>query len=199
MERILQCRFMRTLLRGQKRDYDPNYLLASYQEFKTLLLSISDDNQNYREKFRTIKSLFELLELNLNSSRFQNERGENIMTFAQMASRQVSVELELLEKQLMYPELFSLNEKTPQLSPLHWNHSAYTKTALMSLIVALDGCNACSDSCGNQASFISIVNTCESAFNIKLPNPYKMRDELLSQGDHRTKFIRQLLKALGSN
>ena len=49
---------MRTLLRGQKRDYDPNYLLASYQEFKTLLLSISDDNQNYREKFRTIKSLY---------------------------------------------------------------------------------------------------------------------------------------------
>lgn len=69
----------------------------------------------------------------------------------------------------------------------------------MSLIVALDSTKACVDTRGNQAPFIAIVNTFEIAFNIKMSNPYKMRDELLNQGDNRVKFIRQLLRALGSN
>ena len=201
MENILKCRFMRILMRGQKHDYDPNYLLSSYQEFKFLLLSISDEEQNYREKFRTMQSLRRTLEMQLQNIKFQNEHGENIKWFATQALNLISVELDLLDKQLQYPVLFtpSVRSAKDQQSPRHWNSSDYTKTALMSLIVAIDNTNACVDASGNQSPFIAIVNTFEVAFNIKFTNPYKMRDELLSQGDNRTKFIKQLLRALGSN
>ena len=108
------------------------------------------------------------------------------------------MELDLLEKQIQYPLLFPKETERRPRSTIYWNHKQFPKTALMSIIVAIDAVAASTDANGNQSSFISIVHTFEAAFNIMLPNPYKMRDELLSQGDNRTKFLKQMLRALGA-
>lgn len=69
MNEILECRFMRMLLRGKKYDYDPNYLLAAYTNFRAILLDVSDGDLNYKHKFRAHycpvkagKSVFEIVE-----------------------------------------------------------------------------------------------------------------------------------------
>lgn len=61
MNEILECRFMRILLRGKKHDYDPNYLLAAYTDFRSVLLGVSDGDMHYKDKFRTLKSTYEIL------------------------------------------------------------------------------------------------------------------------------------------
>ena len=48
MNEILECRFMRILLRGKKHDYDPNYLLAAYTDFRSVLLGVSDGDNTTR-------------------------------------------------------------------------------------------------------------------------------------------------------
>ena len=169
MERILQCRFMRTLLRGQKHDYDPNYLLSSYQEFKSLLLSISDDEQNYREKFRTMLSLRKTLESQMQSGKFQNERGENIKWFATQALNQISVELDLLDKQLQYPVLFtpSVRSSKPQPSTLYWNTDKFTKRDLIELVAAMAEIGVILDDKREPLSFTKLIEHISTFFNLQ--------------------------------
>ena len=199
METLLKCRFMRIVLHGAQYDYDPNKLLETFQEFQQHLTQITDSDLHYRDKYRSLKSIIEVVEFRTSKPDFIIERGTNLQEFASMALRAMQVELDLLEKQIQYPSLFPKITEPKRRNALHWNHKEYSKTALMSLIVALDYVGACLDSKGDQAPFVAIVQTFEDALNIKLPNHYKTRDELLSQGDKRTKFLRQLLRALGSD
>ncbi len=198
MERIFNSRFIRIVFRGQKRDYDPNYLLTAYTDFKTQLLSVSDDEHNYRGKFRTIKSLRELLELHIQSERFQNERGENIQAFASLALRQVAVELDLLEKQLQYPDLFTLTANSPQPSPLHWNTNKFSKRDLIELASALYASQAVVDNDGRPISFIQLAQGLASTMNIQFPNNtiYNEREYIRSVKRNTTAFISQLASAL---
>lgn len=197
METLLKCRFMRTLLRGQKHDYDPNYLLSSYQDFKSLLLSVSDGEHNYRNKFRTIKSLRELLELHIQSERFRNERGTNIQTFASLALRQVSVELDLLEKQLQYPDLFTLTDKssTRSSSSLVWNTKTYTKRDLIELITALTDAGAILSPNGNSIAFATAVKEFASFLNITISTSqaYNERENIKSIKHNPASFTEKLV------
>ena len=189
---------MRMLLYGTRYDYDSEKLLESYKEFQDKLSQITDGEMPYQDKYRMIKSLYEVVDIKTQRAEYFMERGSNIRDYASIAMRMMQVEIDLLEKQLQNPTLFPQNRPNKVRNTVHWNHKEYSKTALMSLIVALDSVGACLDSKGDQAPFVAIVQTFEDAFNIKLPNHYKTRDELLSQGDKRTKFLRQLLRALGA-
>lgn len=182
METLLKCRFMRSLLRGKKHDYDPNYLLSSYQDFKSLLLSVSDGEPNYRNKFRTIKTLHEVLSFRVENVKFKQDHGANIQAFASMALRQVVVELELLEKQLQYPELFASTASTQQPSPLHWDTSKFTKRDLIELITALEASNAIIDNLGNPISFTQLVESFSHLLNTPFTTKYayKERDYILN-------------------
>lgn len=200
MNEILECRFMRILLRGKKHDYDPNYLLAAYTDFRSVLLGVSDGDMHYKDKFRTLKSTYEILDLRVQSTQFINERGSHTQTYASLALKQMLVELELLEKQLQYPTLFPATKAagTRRESPLYWNTENHSKTALISLLTALDAVGACTDSKGNRSPFISIVQEFEHLFNTTIPNAYARRDELLGRGESRVRFIRELLRSLGA-
>ena len=200
MNEILECRFMRMLLRGKKYDYDPNYLLAAYTDFRAIILDVSDGDLNYKHKFRALKSTYEILDLRLHSSQFIDERGYHIQAYASLALKQMSVELELLEKQLQYPTLFPTTNtaESKRKSPLYWNTEKHSKTALISLLTALDAVGACTDGNGNRSPFISIVKEFEILFNTTIPNSYARRDELLGRGESRVRFIRELLRSLGA-
>ncbi|MBQ3186733.1 MAG: hypothetical protein IJB62_04145 [Alistipes sp.] len=197
METILKCRFMRTLLRGQKHDYDPSYLLASFQDFKSLLLTISDDAHNYRKKFRTLKSLRGLLEIHIQSDKFRNERGENIQAFTTLALKQVSVELDLLEKQLQYPDLFTLTDKLshPTSSSLVWNTKTYTKRDLIELITALTDAGAILSPNGNSIAFSTAVKEFASFLNITISTSqaYNERDNIKSIKQNPASFTEKLV------
>lgn len=200
MNTILECRFMRILLRGKKYDYDPNYLLAAYTDFRLMLLSVADGEQQYKEKFRTLKSLHGILDIRLQSSQFTTDHGSHLQAYASLALRLMSVEIELLEKQLQYPTLFPTQESTSKkASPLYWNTDKFTKTALISLLTALDAVGACKDCNGERSPFITIVNEFEQLLNISIPNAYARRDELLGRGESRVRFIRELLRSLGAD
>jgi len=188
------------LLRGKKYDYDPNYLLAAYTDFRAILLDVSDGDLNYKHKFRALKSTYEILNLRLHSSQFVDERGCHIQAYASLALKQMSVELELLEKQLQYPTLFPTTNtaESKRKSPLYWNTEKHSKTALISLLTALDAVGACTDGNGNRSPFISIVKEFEILFNTTIPNSYARRDELLGRGESRVRFIRELLRSLGA-
>lgn len=197
MERIFNSRFMRIVFRGQKCDYDPNYLLTAYTDFKTQLLTVSDDEHNYRGKFRTIKSLRELLELHIKSERFQNERGENIQAFASLALKQVVVELDLLEKQLQYPDLFSLTDKSSSshMSPLAWNTKSHSKRDLIELITALTDAGAILSSDGNSVAFATIVKEFASFLNVSISTSqaYNERDNIKSIKQNPASFTEKLV------
>ena len=200
MNTILECRFMRILLRGKKYDYDPNYLLAAYTDFRLMLLSVADGEQQYKEKFRTLKSLHGILDVRLQSSQFTTDHGSHLQAYASLALRLMAVEIELLEKQLQYPTLFPTQDSTSKkISPLYWNTDKFTKTALVSLLTALDAVGACRDCNGERSPFITIVNEFEQLFNISIPNAYARRDELLGRGESRVRFIRELLRSLGAD
>ena len=200
MNTILECRFMRILLKGKKYDYDPNYLLAAYTDFRLMLLSIADGEQQYKEKFRTLKSLHGILDVRLQSSQFTTDHGSHLQAYASLALRLMSVEIELLEKQLQYPTLFPTTNtaESKRKSPLYWNTEKHSKTALISLLTALDAVGACTDGNGNRSPFISIVKEFEILFNTTIPNSYARRDELLGRGESRVRFIRELLRSLGA-
>ena len=198
MKNILECRLMRMLLYGTRYDYESEKLLDAYKEFHDKISQITDGEMPYQDKYRLIKSIYEVVDIKTQKAEYFVERGSNLRDFSSMTLRMMQVEIDLLEKQLQNPTLFPQNRPNKVRNTVHWNHKEYSKTALMSLIVALDYVGACLDSKGEQAPFVAIVQTFEDAFNIKLPNHYKTRDELLSQGDKRTKFLRQLLRALGA-
>lgn len=203
MERILQCRFMRTLLRGQKHDYDPNYLLSSYQEFKSLLLSISDDEQNYREKFRTMQSLRKILESQMQSSRFQNERGENIKWFATQALNQISVELDLLDKQLQYPVLFTpaTRSSKPQTSPLYWNTDKFSKRDLIELVAAMAEIGVILDDKREPLSFTKLIEHISTFFNLQIStkSAFNERDYIRNIRCNAVEFTKKLNEAFKKN
>ena len=200
MNTILECRFMRILLKGKKYDYDPNYLLAAYTDFRLMLLSVADGEQQYKEKFRTLKSLHGILDVRLQSSQFTTDHGSHLQAYASLALRLMAVEIELLEKQLQYPSLFPTQDSTSKkISPLYWNTDKFTKTSLVSLLTALDAVGACRDCNGERSPFITIVNEFEQLFNISIPNAYARRDELLGRGESRVRFIRELLRSLGAD
>lgn len=198
MKTILECRLMRMLLHGTRYDYESEKLLDAYKEFHDKISQITDGEMPYQDKYRLIKSIYEVVDIKTQKAEYFVERGSNLRDFSSMTLRMMQVEIDLLEKQLQNPTLFPQNRPNKVRNTVHWNHKEYSKTALMSLIVALDYVGACLDSKGEQAPFVAIVQTFEDALNIKLPNHYKTRDELLSQGDKRTKFLRQLLRAIGA-
>lgn len=204
MENILKCRFMRTLLRGQKHDYDPNYLLSSYQEFKKLLLSTSDGDQYYREKFRTMQNLHRLLELHISTEKFIIGHGENIKQFAYMAIALVSVEVDLRDKQLQYPSLFTLTEKvtnSKKPSEFHWNLEKFTKRDLIELITALEANGAIIDNDGNSISFTRLIEYFAASFSVAIPSKYayKERDYILNIKRRSPSFIDFIASSLLKN
>lgn len=194
---------MRTLLRGQKHDYDPNYLLSSYQEFKSLLLSISDDEQNYREKFRTMLSLRKTLESQMQSGKFQNERGENIKWFATQALNQISVELDLLDKQLQYPVLFtpSVRSSKPQPSTLYWNTDKFTKRDLIELVAAMAEIGVILDDKREPLSFTKLIEHISTFFNLQIStkSAFNERDYIRNIRCNAVEFTKKLNEVFKKN
>ena len=200
MDKIISCRFMRMLLNGTKYDYDPHKLLDAYEEFHCLLTDITDSDILYREKLRKIKHLHRLIELRTEKVVFKTERGVNLQDFSSMALNALQCELDLLEKQIQFPKIFANNNvRNDKQSELYWNNSKHTKTALISLITALDAVEACVNSSGVRSPFNAIVKEFERMFNISIPNAYARRDELLGRGESRTRFLRELLRSLGGD
>ena len=199
MKNILECRLMRMLLYGTRYDYESEKLLDAYKEFQDKLSQITDGDMPYQDKYRLIKSIYEVVDIKTQKAEYFIERGSNLRDFSSMTLRMMQVELDLLEKQLQNPTLFPKSMSTKVRNTVYWDTSNFSKAALVSLITAIDNLGVCLDKNGSRASFISIVKMFEESFNIELPYPYKTRDIILGQGDSRLKFLRQLLKALGSS
>ena len=106
MKAILECRFMRILLYGTRYDYDSEKLLESYKEFQDKLSQITDGEMPYQDKYRMIKSLYEVVDIKTQRAEYFMERGSNIRDYASIAMRMMQVEIDLLEKQLQNPTLF---------------------------------------------------------------------------------------------
>jgi hypothetical protein len=119
METLLKCRFMRIVLHGTQYDYDPNKLLETFQEFQQLLTQIADSDLQYRDKYRSLRSIIEVVEHRTSKPDFIIERGTNLQEFASMALRAMQVELDLLEKQIQYPLLFPKTTESTHRSSLH--------------------------------------------------------------------------------
>ena len=199
MKTILECRFMRMLLYGTRYDYDSEKLLESYKEFQDKLSQITDGEMPYQDKYRMIKSLYEVVDIKTQSAEYFMERGSNIRDYASIAMRMMQVEIDLLEKQLQNPTLFPKTRPEKVRNTVYWDTKNFSKAGLVSLITAIDILGVCLDKNGSQASFISIVKMFEESFNVELPQPYKTRDIILGQGESRLKLLRQLLKALGAD
>lgn len=200
MRTIIECQFMRMLLRGTQYDYDSSKLLDAYYEFQSLLSNITDGDLPYRDKYRAVNAIYEALDIKTQKTDFFVERGSNIRDFASMTMRMMQVEIELLEKQLQNPTLFPAFHPAKKVRKgLYWDTDNFSKTALVSLITAMDSLGVCVDESGVRAPFIALIQLFEECFNVELPQPYKTRDIIMGQGNHRLKFLQQLLKALGSD
>ena len=149
MDNLQNCHFMRVLLHGTQRDYDLNKLQDYFLEFKHLLSEITDGDMHYRDKYRQLKSAYDVIELRIEKSPY--ERGTYLTSYASIAIRTMRVELDILEKQIQFPSLFPSVKIAKDKPLIYWNQKKFSKTALMSLITAIDILGACEDSGGNQS------------------------------------------------
>ncbi len=106
----------------------------------------------------------------------------------------VQSEKELLERKITNPTLFH-NTNHLLKSELKWS-STFSKRDLIELLAALDAISAITKTNGEILPFSKLVSSAEVFLNIKLPNSYKIRDEVLARKIKASDFLCKLKTAL---
>ena len=121
-------------------------------------------------------------------------RGENALKFAylQKAITHVNAELELLDKQMMYPKFFSANNNTST-SDLYLNTDIISYVDIMEIIVGLFYLAGIKTSNGKAVSLSRLTDRFECFLNFRISDAYKKEEEVLKRlPAKRTGFLDKL-------
>lgn len=111
----------------------------------------------------------------------------------------LNAEIKMVELKSQYPEadIWQVAVKIPE-SELYWNPDC-GKRALMEIISALVYLTAFVDKNHNPLPFITVINHFERMLHIELPQPYKMRLQLLERKIKCTAFVDKMRNVLIEN
>lgn len=192
VEEILCCPLFDLIKCSNPGQVTSDQLTIAFAEYHNLIREITDGTSSFSEKYRILTVAMAYVHgikapPNIPASKH----------IIKIAKECVKAELDLLNKRILYPDLFSqLN--TPPPSPLHWNTSKFSKRDLIELVSALFAAQAIVDSDGNPVSFIQITQHLGNVVNIHFPNntAYNEREYIRSVKRNTTAFISQLANSL---
>lgn len=103
-------------------------------------------------------------------------------------------ELQLQEKRVLHPSLFT-NKVREQTSNIMWN-TTLSKRDLLELLIALDSLSAITKTDGSVLPFSILVESFANFLNLKISNPYKERDMIMSRPPKPDDFMKRLSRRI---
>lgn len=184
MERVRQTRFFKYIVSEESQNIDHCEILDAFDEFTSVVSSISDDHTlDYKQHYRILSYIHSLF--------LARKSGGNHSTYTTAAIHFVQSELELLKE----ARIHSPKQPSRQPSQFHWSEKL-TKRDLIELLTALDQIEAIVNASGKKISYSSLVEIFEQLFNLDLSKCYNIRTEVLSRKIKCTDFLNRLTKAV---
>ncbi len=181
---------------------------ATYGEITIAFEEFMDGNRhlpNDYDKIMQLQELFYLREIMSNYTNshrfiiFNSKRMRLLNNCVAQAHALLNAEVKMIELKSQYPEadIWQVAVKMPE-SELYWN-PACGKRALMEIISALVYLTAFVDKNRNPTPFIKVIDHFERLLHVDLPQPYKMRIQLLERKIKCTAFVDKMRNVLIEN
>ncbi len=183
---------------------------ATYGEIVIAFGEFMDENKNFPNcsdnSGLQIQEIFYLREIMSHYTRqhreifFCSRKSRLLNSCVVQAHALLDAEIKMIELKSQYPDadIWRVSVAIPEESELYWNPEC-GKRALMEIISALVFLTAFVDKNRNPAPFIKVIAHFEKMLHINLPQPYKMRLQLLERKIKCTAFVDKMRNALIEN